>query len=112
MTKDEARAAAKRVVEFHEQFVPTFGKTQSQDNAFTCIKTLMIGRCRCGLSRKGPASQSDVENCSSQFFAVPYRHVPGIADDHARHADGGKDERGGFGNGGEAPVLWKQVRGG
>ena len=42
MTKDDVRAAAKRLVEFHEQFAPTFGKAQAQDNAFTYIKGLMI----------------------------------------------------------------------
>ena len=42
MTKDDVRAAAKRLVEFHERFAPTFGKAQAQDNAFTYIKGLMI----------------------------------------------------------------------
>ena len=42
MTKDDVRAAAKRLVEFHEQFALTFGKDQAQDNAFTYIKGLMI----------------------------------------------------------------------
>jgi SRSO17 transposase len=42
MTKDDVRAAANRLVDFHEQFAPTFGKSQAQDNAFTYIKGLMI----------------------------------------------------------------------
>jgi len=42
MTKDDVRAAAKRLVDFHERFAPTFGKVQAQDNAFTYIKGLMI----------------------------------------------------------------------
>jgi len=42
MTKDDVRAAARRLGEFHEQFAPTFGKAQAQDNAFTYIKGLMI----------------------------------------------------------------------
>ena len=29
MTKDDVRAAAKRLVEFHERFAPTFGKDQA-----------------------------------------------------------------------------------
>ena len=41
MTKDDVRAAAKRLVEFHESFV-RFGKVEAQDNAFTYIKGLMI----------------------------------------------------------------------
>ena len=42
MTKDDVRTAAKRLVEFHEKFAPTFGKAQAQDNAFAYIKGLMI----------------------------------------------------------------------
>lgn len=42
MTKDDVRAAASRLVEFHEQFAPTFGRAEAQDNAFTYIKGLMI----------------------------------------------------------------------
>jgi SRSO17 transposase len=42
MTKDDVRAAANRLVDFHERFAPTFGKGQAQDNAFTYIKGLMI----------------------------------------------------------------------
>ena len=33
MTEDEVRAAAERLVEFHERFAPLFGKEQAQDNA-------------------------------------------------------------------------------
>ena len=46
MTKDDVRAAAKRLVEFHEIFALRFGKVQAQDNAFTYIKGLMICRER------------------------------------------------------------------
>jgi len=42
MTKDHGRAAAERLVDFQEQFAPTFGKAQAQDSAFTDIKGLMI----------------------------------------------------------------------
>jgi SRSO17 transposase len=42
MTKDDVRAAAKRLVDFHERFAPSLGKDQAQDNAFTYIKGLMI----------------------------------------------------------------------
>jgi SRSO17 transposase len=42
MTKDDVRAAAKRLVEFHESFALRFGKVEAQDNAFTYIKGLMI----------------------------------------------------------------------
>ena len=30
MTKDDVRAAAKRLVEFHERFAPTFGKARTK----------------------------------------------------------------------------------
>ena len=42
MTKDEVRAAAERLVEFHERFAPLFGKEQSQDNAYSYVKGLMV----------------------------------------------------------------------
>ena len=42
MTKDEVRAAAERLVEFHERFAPLFGKEQAQDNAYSYIKGLMV----------------------------------------------------------------------
>jgi SRSO17 transposase len=42
MTKDEVRAAAERLVEFHERFAPLFGKEQAQDNAYIYIKGLMV----------------------------------------------------------------------
>ena len=41
MTKDEVRAAAERLVEFHERFAPLFGKEQAQDNAYNYVKGLM-----------------------------------------------------------------------
>src|SRR3954463_8380218 len=42
MTKDEVRAAAERLVEFHERFAPLFGKEEAQDNAYTYVKGLMV----------------------------------------------------------------------
>src|SRR4051795_6798197 len=42
MTEDDVRAAAERLVEFHERFAPHFGKEQAQDNAYTYVKGLMI----------------------------------------------------------------------
>src|SRR6478609_8724853 len=42
MTKDEVRAAAERLVEFHERFAPLFGKEQAQDNAYCYVKGLMV----------------------------------------------------------------------
>jgi SRSO17 transposase len=42
MTEDEVRAAAERLVEFHERFAPLFGKEQAQDNAFSYVKGLMV----------------------------------------------------------------------
>lgn len=42
MTEDDVRAAAERLVEFHERFAPLFGKEQAQDNAYTYIKGLMV----------------------------------------------------------------------
>src|SRR5437764_598082 len=41
MTEDEVRAAAGRLVEFHERFAPLFGKVQAQNHAYTYVKGLM-----------------------------------------------------------------------
>jgi SRSO17 transposase len=42
MTEDDVRAAAGRLVEFHERFAPLFGKEQAQDHAYTYVKGLMV----------------------------------------------------------------------
>jgi len=42
MTQDEVRAAAERLVEFHERFAPLFGKEQAQNHAYTYVKGLMV----------------------------------------------------------------------
>src|SRR5512135_628096 len=42
MTEDDVRAAAERLVEFHERFAPLFGKEQAQDHAYTYVKGLMV----------------------------------------------------------------------
>jgi SRSO17 transposase len=42
MTEDEVRAAAERLVRFHERFAPLFGKEQAQDHGYTYVKGLMV----------------------------------------------------------------------
>ena len=42
MTEDEVRAAAERLVQFHDRFAPLFGKDQAQDHAYTYVKGLMV----------------------------------------------------------------------
>src|SRR3954466_4326748 len=42
MTEDEVRAAAERLVQFHDRFAPSFGKEQAQDHAYTYVKGLMV----------------------------------------------------------------------
>src|SRR5437660_12242556 len=42
MTEDEVRAAAGRLVQFHERFAPLFGKEQAQDHPYTYVKGLMV----------------------------------------------------------------------
>src|SRR3954452_23197479 len=42
MNEDEVRAAAERLVQFHDRFAPLFGKEEAQDNAYTYVKGLMI----------------------------------------------------------------------
>src|SRR3954464_3734291 len=42
MTEDEVRAAADRLVKFHDRFAPLFGKAQAQDHAYTYVKGLMV----------------------------------------------------------------------
>ena len=41
MTSDEVRAAAERLVDFHERFAPLFGREQAQDHAYDYVKGLM-----------------------------------------------------------------------
>src|SRR3954452_188792 len=41
MTPDDVRAAAERLVHFHERFAPLFGKEQAQDHAYDYVKGLM-----------------------------------------------------------------------
>src|SRR5829696_7917536 len=42
MTEGDVRAAAERLVQFHERFAPLFGREQAQDHAYTYIKGLMV----------------------------------------------------------------------
>jgi SRSO17 transposase len=42
MTKDDVRAAADRLIQFHDRFAPLFGKEQAQDHAYTYVKGLMV----------------------------------------------------------------------
>src|SRR5947199_710954 len=42
MTEDDVRAAAERLVQFHDRFAPLFGKPQAQDHAYTYVKGLMV----------------------------------------------------------------------
>ena len=42
MTEDEVRAAAGRLVQFHDRFAPLSGKQQAQDHAYTYVKGLMV----------------------------------------------------------------------
>src|SRR4051794_34753312 len=41
MTPDDVRAAAERLVDFHERFAPLFGKAEAQDHAYTYLKGVM-----------------------------------------------------------------------
>ena len=42
MTGAGVRAAAERLVDFHERFAPLFGKEQAQDHAYTSVQELMV----------------------------------------------------------------------
>jgi SRSO17 transposase len=42
MTKDDVRAAADRLIQFHDRFASLFGKEQAQDHAYTYVKGLMV----------------------------------------------------------------------
>jgi SRSO17 transposase len=42
MTEVDVRAAAERLVQFHERFAPLFGREQAQDHAYTYVKGLMV----------------------------------------------------------------------
>ena len=48
MTEDDVRAAAERLVQFHERFAPLFGREQAQDHAYTYgpdATTYLSGGC-------------------------------------------------------------------
>src|SRR3954464_14090653 len=42
MTEDEVRAAADRLVKFHDRFAPLCGKEQAQNHAYTYVKGLLV----------------------------------------------------------------------
>src|SRR3954471_14957441 len=42
MTPDDVRAAAERLVDFHERFAPLFGREPAQDHAHDYLKGLMV----------------------------------------------------------------------
>jgi SRSO17 transposase len=42
MTPDDVRAAAERLVDFHDRFAPLFGKDQAQDHAYDYLKGLSV----------------------------------------------------------------------
>src|SRR3954451_8416710 len=42
MTPDDVRAAAERLVDFHERFAPLFGREQAQDHAHDYVKGLLL----------------------------------------------------------------------
>src|SRR3954469_5251368 len=42
MTEDDVRAAAERLIQFHDRFAPLFGREQAQDHAYTYVKGLMV----------------------------------------------------------------------
>jgi SRSO17 transposase len=42
VTPDDVRAAAERLVDFHERFAPLFGREQAQDHAYDYVKGLMV----------------------------------------------------------------------
>jgi SRSO17 transposase len=42
MTPDDVRAAAERLVDFHDRFAPLFGREQAQDHAYDYLKGLMV----------------------------------------------------------------------
>src|SRR3954447_23257383 len=41
MNKDEVRAAADRLVDFHDRFAPLFGKEEAQDHGYYYVKGLL-----------------------------------------------------------------------
>jgi hypothetical protein len=55
MTPDDVRAAAERLVQFHERLAPLFGKDPAQDRAYDDLKGLIGSLLDWGkLGRSGP----------------------------------------------------------
>src|SRR5436305_25364 len=88
MTEDDVRAAANRLVQFHERFAPLFGKEQAQDHAFTYVKGLMVCPERKSIEPIA-LSVGDGQVSALQKFinSAPWDHDDVQAEIHAVFAD-------------------------
>src|SRR3954452_7912993 len=88
MTPDDVRAAAERLVDFHERFAPLFGKDQAQDHAFDYLKGLMVCPER---KRIEPVAlvvgHGDVSGLQKSVGAAPWAYDDVMAEVQALFAD-------------------------
>jgi hypothetical protein len=76
MTRDEVRAAAKRVTQWHERFAGLFGRKEPQGHSVVYLKGLMWSKAerasadRCSFAR-GPNGGGDAER-SGGVAGIPH----------------------------------------
>ena len=68
MTRDDVRAAAKRVTRWHERFVGLFGRTEPQGHSLVYVRGLMSGQKRKSVEpmalqfARGPSGAAATQN--------------------------------------------------
>src|SRR3954449_13521870 len=88
MTPDDVRAAAERLVDFHERFAPLFGKDRAQDHAFDYLKGLMVCPERKGIEPIAlTVGHGDVSGLQKFVGAAPWAYDDVMAEVQALFAD-------------------------
>ena len=88
MTPDDVRAAAERLVNFHERFAPLFGKQQAQDHAYDYLKGLMVCPERKSIEPMALlAGHGDVSGLQKFVGAAPWAYDDVMAEAQGLFAD-------------------------
>ena len=88
MTPDDVRAAAERLVDFHERFALLFGKEQAQDHAYDYLKGLMVCPERKSIEPIALlVGHGDVSGLQKFVGAAPWAYDDVMAEAQALFAD-------------------------
>src|SRR5215471_18799490 len=88
MTPDDVRAAAERLVDFHERFAPLFGREQAQDHAYDYLKGLMVCPERKSIEAIALlVGHGDVSGLQKFVGAAPWAYDDVMAEAQALFAD-------------------------